>query len=106
MKKLKNLKKILLMLLLILCICGISNVNMATDTGDVNDILPIPDMGTSTQPTPTPTPTLTPGNLGGDNTNSTSLPKTGANDTVMWVLIGCSIVFAVYTYKKVKDYTI
>ena len=41
------------------------------------------------------------------NTNKeSSLPKTGANDTAMWVVIGTCVVLAIYAYKKVRDYNV
>ena len=39
------------------------------------------------------------------NTNST-LPKTGVNDTAMWILVVICGVATVYTYKKVRDYNV
>lgn len=100
MKKLKSLEKIILILTVIAVICGISSINYAT--GDLNDILKDPDSipikpeeGETKQETQTP------------STNpNTSLPKTGANDTGIWVLAGACAVIAVYTYKKVRDYNV
>ena len=40
------------------------------------------------------------------NTTNTTLPKTGVDDTIMWVLIGVCGLAAVYTYKKVRDYNV
>ena len=46
-------------------------------------------------------------NIGNTNTNKeSSLPKTGVNDTAMWVVIGTCVVLAIYTYKKVRDYNV
>ena len=59
------------------------------------------------EPTPTPTTTPTPSPIPQNNqTGNTTLPKTGANDTIMWVLIGACTIAAVYTYKKVRDYNV
>ena len=105
MKNLKILKKIILMLVVIACVCGISTVNQA-DTQQTNDVVElIPNVqGTST---PTPNQTATPSSTPlSNNTTSTSLPKTGANDTGMWILIGACVVGAIYTYKKVRDYNV
>ena len=114
MKNLKLLSKVILTLLVVAFICGISTVNMAetpaptNDIGDIVGTIPQVSSTPSTTSTPTPTPSTTPiGNLSNKNTtNTTSLPKTGANDTGMWVLIGACVVAAVYTYKKVRDYNV
>lgn len=110
MKNLKNLKKILIMLIMIVCICGIATISKAT--GNVDDLIsdiPILNSEPKTTPTPTPTPTPSPtpsGNIGAPTNNNTTLPKTGVNDTAMWITIGVCTIVAIYTYKKVRDYNV
>lgn len=110
MKKLKKLEKILLIMAVAICICSISTVNKATGTGDVNDLFNIPKVENNavTEPANNQTENInTIGTVQNTNTNTnTTLPKTGVNDTAMWVLIGACAVAAVYTYKKVRDYNI
>lgn len=112
MKNLKLLRKVILMLVIVACICGVSTINNASQpqTNDIGDIVgTIPQVSATPSPTatPTPTPSSSPiGNLSANSTNSTSLPKTGANDTGMWVLIGACVIAAIYTYKKVRDYNV
>ncbi len=122
MKKSK-VSKIMLMMAVVTIICCISGVNHATSNlndiigggdGQISDIPTIPG-GNSTQNPPadngnnTPTTPTTP--IGGNNTNTptgntnTALPKAGANDTLLFGLIAVSAVAAIYTYKKVRDYT-
>ena len=38
--------------------------------------------------------------------NTTSLPKTGANDYAVFLIIAICAVSAVYAYKKIRDYNI
>ncbi len=108
MKKLKSLEKILLIIAVAICICSISTVNKATGTGDVNDFFNIPTVENNTVPENNQTENInTIGTVQNTNTNTnTTLPKTGVNDTAMWVLIGACGVAAIYTYKKVRDYNI
>lgn len=109
MKKIKKLEKILLILVVFACLCGITNISKAT--GDVSEILNIPDFTSSSveQPPVTPTENAPTNDIGGvqnlTNTN-TSLPKTGVNDTVTWALVLVCIGLAIYTYKKVRDYNV
>lgn len=62
--------------------------------------------------TNTNTNTTTTGNKNANankNTNvntNTSLPKTGADDTVMWVVAISCVCIAIYTYKKIRDYNV
>jgi len=111
MKKIKMIEKIVLMLVVVAIICGISTVNHAT--GDVSDLFSNPDTipvkpdtnqgDTANQGTQQPT---TPNNNNNNNNNSASLPKTGANDTAIWVLAGACAVIAIFTFKKVRDYNV
>lgn len=110
MKKLKNLKKILLMLGVIALICSISTVNKADVDQLIKDELQNrpyinPDDANGNNQTPsTQTPsTEKPSTTTPDNT---TLPKTGVNDTAMWIISGVCVLGAIYAYKKVKDYTI
>lgn len=111
MKNFKKLEKILLIFIMIAIVCGLTGNSKAT-VGDVNSLNmgTIPIIQNNVQPTPTPSPTPTPvpiGNITNNNTNnSSSLPKTGANDTAMWILIVACAIAAVYTYKKVRDYNV
>lgn len=121
MKKLKSLEKILFILVIAVIICGISTMNQAADTGNIDDIIQsIPNMTSSTPETSQPpvtsstaessTPTVSSSstNIGSvqNQTGNTSLPKTGVDDTAMWILIGGCVLLAIYTYKKVKEYHI
>ncbi|MCI8519372.1 MAG: LPXTG cell wall anchor domain-containing protein [Clostridia bacterium] len=106
MKTLKKLEKILIMLAVIAVICGLATTCSA-ETSSIGDIVgDIPVLNDPT-PTPTSTPTSTPSPIPQNNqTGNTTLPKTGANDTIMWVLLGACTIAAVYTYKKVRDYNV
>lgn len=123
MKKFK-VRNLILILTIIGVICCISNINYAT-TGDVNSLiqnitqLPSNNEGQSnnindanntvqniTSITNTNTNTKTNTSNNTNRTTNTTLPKTGVNDTIMWVLIGVSAVAAIYTYKKVRDYNV
>ncbi len=104
MKKLKVIKKVLVMLVLVVMINCLSTVNKAENLPDdvFQDIPKVsPTPTPSTNPTPTPTPTT---NINANN--NTKLPQTGANDTIMWVVIGGCVVTAIYTYKKIKEYNV
>lgn len=115
MKKIKNVQKVLLMLVIFALICGVSTIIKATE-GEVGDIRDIPyknnnvvQDNTPTQNEPQNIPVSNIGGVGNTNTNTntnTSLPKTGVNDSAMWVLIGVCTIAAIYTYKKVRDYNI
>jgi len=108
MKTLKKLEKILIMLAVIVVLCGLATTSNA-ETSSIGDIVgDIPVLNDPTpEPTPTPTTTPTPSPIPQNNqTGNTTLPKTGANDTIMWVLIGACTIAAVYTYKKVRDYNV
>lgn len=122
MKKSK-VSKIILMMVVVGIICCISGINHATsnlndiiggEDDKINDIptipggsTPNPDEGNNTNTPTTP--------IGGNNTENTTknitgntnttLPKAGANDTLLFGLIAISAVAAIYTYKKVRDYT-
>lgn len=115
MKKV-NVRKIMLMVVVIVALCVISTVNYAT--GDVNalieNITELPSNGNNivnnNVNTNNVVQNITP--IGGTNTNRTNtttnsvLPQTGVNDTMLWVFIGISVVAAIYTYKKVRDYNV
>ena len=111
MKKV-NVIRLMLVVAIFALVCCVSNVNLAT-TPDVNDIIhdiqTLPENNVPEQNTNTNVPAnLIPL---GTNTNSntstnTVLPKTGVDDTMMWVLIAVSAVAAIYTYKKVRDYEV
>ncbi len=109
----KKLKKVLLILLSVICICGIATTVRAEDTGNVDDVyVDIPNFTNNTGTTQNPgnNTATTPVNNGisgiQNNQSQTSLPKTGANDTAMWVLIAACVGLAIYTYKKVRDYNV
>ena len=116
MKK-SNVRKLILMVVVITALCIVSSVNYAT--GNVNDLIEniteIPSNGNNVANTNTNTnnmvQNITP--IGGTNTNTnrntttnTALPQTGVNDTMLWVFIGISVIAAIYTYKKVRDYNV
>ena len=108
MKKVRNLKKILIMLAVVLLICSVSVISSAN--GNPEDLITqIPELNPTPTPnptsTPTPSPKLTP-TPSPTQGNNTSLPKTGVNDTAMWVLIGACGLAAIYTYKKVSVFKI
>lgn len=118
MKKL-NVKKTMLVVALMAIVCVISNVSYAT--GNIDDLLremesqagnitviedTKPEEPTTNQ-TEVPTTTTTPTENKVEKTNTnTALPKTGVDDTMLWVLIAVSVVAAGYTYKKVRDYNV
>lgn len=124
MKKV-NLSKTLVMLVIVAIICCISTINFA-GTVDLNqlpngnnilntaDIPRIDELNNTTNNTATNNATVNNttnvmGNTNrvGNTTNTTgTLPKTGVDDTIMWVLIGASVIAAIYTYKKVRDYNV
>ena len=77
------------------------NVTTIPLTSDTNNITVIPsDTNTNTN---TNTNISKATETTNTNTNST-LPKTGVDDTIFWVLIAVTTVAAGYTYKKVRDY--
>ncbi len=115
MKKSK-LSKLMLIIAMIITICCVSSIINASSpvTDLIQDIPELPD-GNNTPTTPiggnnTPKTNTNrnvapiSGNTNRNITANTALPKTGVNDTMLWVLIGISAVAAVYTYKKVRDY--
>lgn len=125
MKKVK-MREIILGVAIIAILCCMSTVNYAS-SGNLNDIfgneihdiqeLPTDQAPTNTpannivtQPTNTNTNTnltpIAPTNTSRNTNTNTTLPKTGVDDTMMWVLIGISAVAAIYTYKKVRDYNV
>lgn len=109
MKKIGILGKILLGVTLFVLICGVATVNKATEPGDVNEIFNIrTESGgqTTTQAPTTPAPQNVPTNTNTNTNTNTTLPKLGANDTAMWVLIVACAGAAIYTYKKVRDYDV
>ena len=108
MKKLKRVEKILLMLVVGVLICGVSTIIKATEP-DVNGIIDINVINTEkeSQPQNTNNEPNTNANATNINTNQeTALPKTGANDIGLWIIIGASVVLAGYAYKKVRDYNV
>ena len=67
----------------------------------------LPDLKSlTTENTNTNTNTNTNVNTNTEKKNEAELPKTGVDDTMLWVLIGVSVVAAGYTYKKVRDYNV
>lgn len=117
MKKV-SVKRVLLIVMIGL-ICCVSTISRA---GNPSDLLPkdgnniiqnIEELPDNNQNISTPTPTTpsptAPSNLvpaGTDASTGNTLPKTGVDDTIMWVLIAVSAVAAIYTYKKVRDYDV
>ena len=99
-----NVKMITVFMVVVALICLVSNVNYAT--GDVNelihDIREVPQEQNNTVERPAEVPTTQ--NTATNIATNTVLPKTGVDDTAMWVLIAVSAVAAIYTYKKVRDY--
>ena len=115
MKK-NSVKKIMLLVVLMFIVCFISNINYAT--GDYQELLEQMGLGNETiqnitriDETPTTTENTTTVPTTNETTNETTktettLPKTGVDDTMLWVLIAVSVVAAGYTYKKVRDYNV
>lgn len=123
MKKSK-VSKIMLIIALIAIVCCISSKNYATSnlndiigvgTDNIESIPDLPGEG-STTPTQPDNGNNTPsdiqsigqaptGNNTADITGNTKLPSAGANDTLLFGLIAISAVAAIYTYKKVRDYS-
>ncbi len=116
-----NLKKVMIVVTIFALICCVSTLSNASGTPNVNDILggndiqsipslPDGDGNNTAQPQNTAPTSSTPANLTplntniGNKTTNTALPKTGVDDTMMWVLIGVSAIAAIYTYKKIRDY--
>lgn len=122
MKKV-NLSKTLVMLVIVAIICCISTINFAA-TVDLNQLPNSNDVpridqingttnnatvnnATTNNTTNNTTNIIGTTNRTGNTTNTTgTLPKTGVDDTIMWVLIGASVIAAIYTYKKVRDYNV
>lgn len=104
MKKIKSLNKIILMLAVVAMICGICVTSKASTAGDIDDIFQMQVINTSS--TPNTVQSVPTQSVPAKNTVNNSLPKTGINDTVMWVAIAGCVVLAVYTYKKVRDYNV
>ena len=116
MKSIKNIKRISLMLVLAVLICGWAVTSLASsNVGNTADIFNIEDrtnnrVGNTNTNTNTNTNqqrnnVSTVNTNTNTNTNST-LPKTGVNDTAMWILVVICGVATVYTYKKVRDYNV
>ncbi len=123
MKK-NSVKKVMCIIVLFTMLCVASTVNYAT--GDINAILQnIIRIDTTQQQTEQPTQnqptqpentiqnivTLPTTNTNNEKTNvnantNKELPKTGVDDTMLWVFIAVSVVAAGYTYKKVRDYNV
>ena len=116
MKK-SNVIKSLLIVTLVLMICLMSNLSYATSVEDLarqqgyiaggnEEVQQIRDESNTNQISQVPTTSSTPANTTSTNkiTTNTTLPKTGVDNTAMWVLIAVSAVAAIYTYKKVRDY--
>ena len=113
------LSKTLVMLVIVAIICCISTINFA-GTVDLNQLPNSNDVpkidqinGTTNNATTNNATTNNTTNVIGNTnrignvTNTTgTLPKTGVDDTIMWVLIGASVIAAIYTYKKVRDYNV
>lgn len=124
MKKSK-VSKIMLIIAMVAIVCCISNINYATSNlneiigGGTDNIESIPDLPGEGSTTPTPQPdegNNTPndiqsigqvptGNNTSNITGNTKLPAAGANDTLLFGLIAISAIAAIYTYKKVRDYS-
>lgn len=70
------------------------NVNSGNNTAENNNLSAINPIG-NTNNTNNTTSTYN---------NTTNLPKTGAGDYTMILVIGIFAVIAVYAYKKIRDY--
>lgn len=108
MRKLKRVEKILLILVAAFLICGISKAVYATE-GDVSSILDIDVISTSSTSSQTTSSVQSSSITTSQSSSSnkeTSLPKTGANDATMWIVIGACVLLAVFTYKKINDYNV
>lgn len=115
-----NLKRICLMV--VVMVIMLATAVLATDAGnkihiDLSDTNELSSGTTNTNTnadtntnTNTNTNTMISGGSTNTNTNSstynntTNLPQTGAGDYTMILMIGVLVVFAVYAYKKVRDY--
>lgn len=122
MRKLEKVEKILIFLIAVAVMCAITTGVSASGSGDANDLsslVSIPQgannvagnkasntASNNTSNTAKNTTNNVARNLTVTNnsTNTTPLPKTGVNDTIMWVLIAACGIAALYTYKKVRDY--
>ena len=91
------------MLAVVAIICGVQSSCHAT--GNVDELFNIPVVNNEAS-TQTPVENVPTQNIPANNTVNTSLPKTGINDTAMWVLVAGCVILAVYTYKKVRDYNV
>ena len=113
------LSKTLVMLVIVAIICCISTINFAgtvdlNQLPNTNGVPTIEQLNNTTNNTVTNNATNNTTNVIGNtnkavnNTTNTTgtLPKTGVDDTIMWVLIGASVIAAIYTYKKVRDYNV
>lgn len=121
MKKI-NVREIILVVAIIAMLCSIATSSLATDVNDIiQNITELEDNNVVSNNANTATPTNNTTNntvkntaintIGTTNTSNTAkntntLPKTGVDDTMMWVLIGVSAIAAIYTYKKVRDYNV
>ncbi len=119
------LSKTLVMLVIVAIICCISTINFAgtvdlnqlpngnnistNDIPKIDQINGTSNNATANNATTNNTTNNTTNIIGTTNrTGNTTgtLPKTGVDDTIMWVLIGASVIAAIYTYKKVRDYNV
>ena len=111
-----NVKRVMLVVAIFAAICVVSSISNAT--GDINELIqnitridsdPVPTTTNDTNLTPLPTTNEnvnTNTNTNINTNNNSSLPKTGVDDTMLWVFIAVSVVAAGYTYKKVRDYNV
>lgn len=113
----KNIKRISLMLVIVVLICGWAVMSLASsNVGDPSEIVNLEDRtNTNKAPVNNANTNQVRNNIANTNTNTntntnsntnTSLPKTGVNDTAMWLLVAICGVATVYTYKKIKDYNV
>lgn len=109
----KNIKRISLMLVIVVLICGWAAISLASsNVGNASDIFNIEDRtNTNKAPVNNVNTNQPRNNIATTNTNTntntnTSLPKTGVNNTAMWLLVVACGVATVYTYKKIRDYNV
>lgn len=134
MKKV-SVKRIMLIVAIFAAICVISSINYASSDvrqGDISELMnqmgitgeiqnitridpaptntetPTANTNTETPETNTNVANLTPltTNTNTNTNTETTLPKTGIDDTMLWVLIAVCVIAAGYTYKKVRDYNV
>jgi len=121
MKKVK-MREVILGIAIVAILCCISTVNYASNVNDLfkdpNEIEDIQQLepttsandtkvnNIATQPENNTVESIAPINKTTNTNTNKVLPKTGVDDTMMWVLIGVSAVAAIYTYKKVRDYNV